>query len=861
MSLRPSSPYSETLPLVSMSSPSTEDVQVFPTQPIRRKAHLSSTSMPQDSLRLSMYNHQGYNQARTNDGHNDTTKSFVVGPVQSAKAGDDDNVSHSKPSSWTPYALRLPPLLALLLFNAAILIAVVILHIKSEAESGLATDDGSAFILFEWRFAPTLVAVVYVFMWTLVVDNVNRTESFARMSRPAGSTAEASLLRAVGSWWSAFADSFPRRKNDRKASVVLFCAVLAHILGLLVISPLSSSLLSPQDTLIVQKADFLQPLVNSQSSIQPILGPITYFRTIGNILQNVTTSPWISNEFTVVPFWPDSDQYLLSSVPQNSEVWSTQGLVFEADLQCEVMDVTGPQNFTFIQTYHLENGTVYDTDNFTIQTVKVASPSGCEYGFAVAASDIFESEFAYWSNTSNADLPLGWQGLVNLSDPLIVNSDPGVLFNVTDACAAKQIMISAILAPAAGLQIEGRLCTSTYLVGTANIEVSTNNNLTSWSFDQQDYKLKQHVVSDTMANVTGFQESYLSDAWTSHLQQLSLFVINTPNVTAGLSLPYWGPATLIGALHEFSISATMMDPNLELSATTILKRAFGEAILESIGAVQRTSSGSGEITLSERRIVIVYAVAYVVETVLAIHLLLGTILLFRNLWGNRNLGVSRDIAFANTIASVVTSRAGTRAILEKLYQEDPSTLEKEFGNTIAKIMAGKLELISDIHEDSDQGGEAMSGSQMSKKSSSSSATPIVLRTWLIACLGSLLSIVLISIVVLYWYSIDHGLYQSFFTHRTAIDIANMQLGTLAPYSIIPTFVAVLISLWWGSLEAYFRRMQPYLTQARGPTPAREGSGVSYQSSYLLWAAFRALHRKHGLLALMCTGAFLTQVCK
>jgi Protein of unknown function (DUF3433) len=110
---------------------------------------------------------------------------------------------------------------------------------------------------------------------------------------------------------------------------------------------------------------------------------------------------------------------------------------------------------------------------------------------------------------------------------------------------------------------------------------------------------------------------------------------------------------------------------------------------------------------------------------------------------------------------------------------------------------------------------------------------------LLALLISLLALI-VGIGVLYSFAKQSRLYQSAFVYQASISILKTHLSTVAPFSIIPTLIAVAMSLWWGTIDVNFRRLQPVLSMSKAPTPILKGAGLSYQSSYWLWAAFKVL---------------------
>lgn len=137
--------------------------------------------------------------------------------------------------------------------------------------------------------------------------------------------------------------------------------------------------------------------------------------------------------------------------------------------------------------------------------------------------------------------------------------------------------------------------------------------------------------------------------------------------------------------------------------------------------------------------------------------------------------------------------------------------------------------------------------------------PFSLHRWVIAGLGLLLFIILSAVLIAAQISSSSGLHEQLFVYETNITISDTFITAVAPFSIVPNMVAVGIGLWWGSMETEFRALQPFLAMAREPVNFSQGIGLSYESSYLLYAVYKATRRKHWLLGVVCTGAFLSQI--
>jgi hypothetical protein len=137
--------------------------------------------------------------------------------------------------------------------------------------------------------------------------------------------------------------------------------------------------------------------------------------------------------------------------------------------------------------------------------------------------------------------------------------------------------------------------------------------------------------------------------------------------------------------------------------------------------------------------------------------------------------------------------------------------------------------------------------------------PACLRLWvLVAFLSSLVSLT-VAILVLFHFSNYDKLYRTAFVYKATVRI--LQSATFAPYSIIPTFLAIGVSLWWQIIDKTFRRLQPYLAMSKQPVYIKHSSALSYQSSYLAWAAVKATMHRHWLLAVITIGSTICQIRK
>jgi hypothetical protein len=122
-----------------------------------------------------------------------------------------------------------------------------------------------------------------------------------------------------------------------------------------------------------------------------------------------------------------------------------------------------------------------------------------------------------------------------------------------------------------------------------------------------------------------------------------------------------------------------------------------------------------------------------------------------------------------------------------------------------------------------------------------------------------LALIIGALVAVYRISEGPGLSQSAFVYSENISVGGRLITSFAPYSIIPTLIAVLVKLWWEVVEETFRRLTPFLAMVQGPRKPSDGAALSYITTPILWVTFVAAKKKHWLLALVTFGAFSAEV--
>lgn len=119
---------------------------------------------------------------------------------------------------------------------------------------------------------------------------------------------------------------------------------------------------------------------------------------------------------------------------------------------------------------------------------------------------------------------------------------------------------------------------------------------------------------------------------------------------------------------------------------------------------------------------------------------------------------------------------------------------------------------------------------------------------------------LAGMAVLYTFARRSELHQAFFTYRAKIELLG-NANTISPFAIVPTVLAIGITLWWESVDNTCRLVQPYISMYHGARTPSRSTGLSYASSFWLWASVKALRNRHILLSLITATTFLIQIRK
>lgn len=121
-------------------------------------------------------------------------------------------------------------------------------------------------------------------------------------------------------------------------------------------------------------------------------------------------------------------------------------------------------------------------------------------------------------------------------------------------------------------------------------------------------------------------------------------------------------------------------------------------------------------------------------------------------------------------------------------------------------------------------------------------------------------LLLVGLIVLYELSLEAGLHQTSLLYQMHINLAQTS-ATLAPYSIIPTLLAIGAKLWFAVAADVVQRYQPFITMVNRPMELYKSVSVEYLNTPTALVSLKALKSSHWLLALVGVAAFASEACR
>jgi hypothetical protein len=573
-------------------------------------------------------------------------------------------------------------------------LVIILLYWYSNKNNGLSPATSA---IFGWKFAPTLVAVIYTQLTTILFDDVKRTEPFARLARSTGSVPSASrtLLETPRAWWVTLVHGFQKKHNGGQRSWILIMACLINVLAFLAISPLSSALLAVDDIRISEPFELTRLVPKRDAALKPFEDRDMFFRTTAALLQNVTTSPWISEEFAVLPFWPAeiTGSPWQAQAFQAPRTWRAETSVFRADLKCTKLELAKT-------AFH--NVTKPDFDEPTLMaSVRLDSSDGCQYNISSSAS--YES---------GADWFFAWSAADRLADE---DTFRGALLQeeirpiASEKCRGDETIILGTkwvdYDPFArnkttrflpNMTTFGHMCYSSLTMATLPVVASVSDTSFNVEFDKAEFGETQRPVPESLLKHSDLLPIYTNPKWFQYVPSSGLVSTTTE---------FSGIAALLATRYGLNATSMAQAVDIPEQAARIRSRHFGELLRSSLDAsgASQTERIWGDQAAVERRIKVSMEAASLLASLFFVSFLLLLYITWFSRITHRPLNLMHDPATVLGTTSLVVHSTDVLSSLRELDQATTKELEAVLGSSVYSTSSGRL------HQDLAHGQSKASG--------------------------------------------------------------------------------------------------------------------------------------------------------
>jgi hypothetical protein len=329
------------------------------------------------------------------------------------------------------------------------------------------------------------------------------------------------------------------------------------------------------------------------------------------------------------------------------------------------------------------------------------------------------------------------------------------------------------------------------------------------------------------------------------------------------------PLLLLAGRYKLDPTAMVSADDLDYQARLLKQRFFSEVVLAAFSDTA-TNPGNLEISVTKiaPRLIVNFDIAIIICIICFVLGIAAGGLWYASCPQIRPLGLSSDPNFLSTSALAVQGE-GCKKTLEGLDDSTEDQITKSLRSSSVFIDHGQMRMtqsrksfsvlsIPAKRRQRNIFGRYAWLSRTSKITDKSEKwQPRRLRQKTGVLYGVLLAAILSSLGAFYALSKTTGLYQSAFVYKGNLLLGSHRIS-LAPYSIVPTLIAVLLKLCWGPIDSIFRRLTPFLEMLKRPQKAQI-SMVSYLSTPIFWVTILATQRRHWLLAIVTAGALLLEM--
>jgi hypothetical protein len=501
---------------------------------------------------------------------------------------------HADPQ-WTPFALRWYFITMTAGISITFAATVFALYWRSHRNNGLCSEESA---MPGWKFVPTLIGVLYTQLRAMIFGAVKRTEPFAKMARTDGRipVARYTLLEKTKPWWTTFARGFQRRRNGGSWNWVLILSCSIYMLAILGISPISAALLGTKEVPQTSSEVLVHLEMRNGTTIHPWAERETYLRTMGAILHDHSTSPWVTDDFVVLPFWPEVSTNTGSrwdSQASTSGTWEANTTIFHSDLVCTEMNLKKKDRY--LRHAAAQDRYEASLEKLYLASVLLESDHGCQFNLTINATNNVAGALAWHKR----DLSSDWASWRDIKHGIIFGNSHSAdaIARLNEDCKESEIIIMSTPWWTSSYMDDTFLeyitmlayaCHAEYSMATIPVRAKSSLKALSLEFDENLFNLMRMPVSSTVLDLDELHEIYTDTVWNELIPQK-----DARDPVSGARV-VGGAAAMLGTSYNFSVPRMMADVNLPMVAAHFRRRFFTEIVGASL-------QGGG--TLEERRTV------------------------------------------------------------------------------------------------------------------------------------------------------------------------------------------------------------------------------------------------------------------
>jgi hypothetical protein len=618
---------------------------------------------------------------------------------------------------WRPYTVRWKFLGFLSIASLVLTIVLAVLCWFSHKNNGLGTDDGSDWIVLCWRYIPTFVAIIYTQLVAMMYYDIKLTQPFARMADSQGANAKDSILHSPRTWWLTLAEGFSKSKNGGSINILLISSSIVYALSMFVISPLSSSLLLSYNLVIEDDAGLRTAPLDGLPLAQQA-SPETINRAFGSLFYNLSTAPWVNDQYTIAPFgsaFQEPQAFFEKNPFGKSGNWTADTAVFSVDYGCHSMKVeTSLADLPFSATSfgyrtpttsnstsgkpilsNITPGSFLVNGTSRMQTTILTDDNGCRYQidqsptvlrsrlssvcWEAGVHSLFEIGLGQIDATDNSSALVSIPGAGNRTYSIKAQlgpESPSLRFNHSEQCQNKDIIF--VTTPLRGgrgdtavnTTQEAWVCSPSFYVAKVPVTLSTQDGISRGVMNETAYLSRRASVPPFILNTSVAHEAFLQSDWSSFADQ-------SPTWASKAALP-------LLASFNFTLNQTSGFSGFPDVAQNVYRHFFSQYIHSALldAYSDRATAAEGKQSVVRKRVVVLQGVGISLAILLFINSLLFVIVAWRSMSRVRHLNLTSNTAKLTGVAGLMAMRKFDAALWKAMTLDKKEEMETKLAGRI-----------------------------------------------------------------------------------------------------------------------------------------------------------------------------------